>query len=139
MTKFCDTKVVISGSASLKKETNKWLKFFQNKKFNILAYPNPIKPENFLLDFPSVHKEFYQALNNTDILFVANEYKNETDGYIGPAVFAEISFVMGLKLSGKRDVRIILNKKPVPENCFYEDICLWLDNGWLEIFDGVNI
>lgn len=123
----------------MRDEINKWLSYFQNRGFEILNYPRQIKGNDFLEKFPSVHKDFYKALNETDILFVANEYKNNMEGYIGPAVFAEISFVMGLKLVNNKDIRIVLNKKPVPENHFYEDICLWLHNGWLEIFDGASI
>ena len=62
--------------------------FFENKDFDVLNYPKPIKGDNFLEEFPSVHKEFYETLDKTDILFVANEHKNNMGGYIGPAVFA---------------------------------------------------
>lgn len=42
---------------------------------------------------------------------------------------------MGLKLANNKNVRIILYKRPTPENLFYEDLNLWIENGWLEIFD----
>ncbi len=132
-------KIVISASSSLQDEIEKWAKFFQSREFDILNWPKPIKAENFLAKFPLIHKEFYESLNDTDILFVANEHKNNMNGYIGPAVFAEISFVMGLKLSQNKKIRIILNQKPSLENCFHEDIMLWLDNGWLEVFDESNV
>ena len=56
-------KVVISASSSLRDEINKWIKFFQDNGFDVLDYPKSIKGENFLKDFPPVHKEFYKTLN----------------------------------------------------------------------------
>lgn len=128
-------KVVISASSSLRDEINKWIKFFQDNGFDVLDYPKSIKGENFLKDFPPVHKEFYKTLNNADIHFIANENKNDTEGYIGVAVFAEIAFTIGLKLAHNKNIRIILYQKPLPESLFYEDLNLWMENGWLEIFD----
>lgn len=128
-------KVVISASSSLRDEINKWIEFFQGKDFTVSNYPKPIKGENFLVEFPPVHREFYETLNNTNIHFIANENKNNIRGYIGVAVFAEIAFTVGLKLTRDKDIRIILYQKPTKKNLFYEDLSLWIDNGWLEIFD----
>lgn len=128
-------KVVISASSSLGDEINKWIKFFQDKDFNVLNYPKSIKSEDFLLDFPAVHKEFYKTLNDADIHFIANENKNNIEGYIGTGVFAEIAFAVGLKLAADKDVRIILYQRPPEGGLFYADLTLWTDNGWLEIFN----
>lgn len=62
-------KVVISASSSLLDEINKWIKFFQDKGFNVFNYSKSIKDENFLVDFPPAHKEFYETLNDADIHF----------------------------------------------------------------------
>lgn len=132
-------KVVISASSSLRDEINKWIHFFEDKDFDVLNYPKPIKDDDFLKEFPSVHKEFYESLNDIDILFIANEHKNDMDGYIGPAVFAEISFVLGLKLTHSKNTRIVLYKLPSTQNHFYEDIKLWMGNGWLEILNEADL
>lgn len=128
-------KVVISASSSLQDEINKWIKFFQDKGFDVSNYPKPIKGENFLKDFPRVHKKFYEALDNTNIHFIVNETKNGIKGYIGVAVFAEIAFSIGLKLAHKKDLRIILYQNSSPESLFCEDLNLWIASGWLEIFN----
>ena len=39
-------KVVISGSAKLQDSINYWIKYFENKGFNILDYPRPIEKKN---------------------------------------------------------------------------------------------
>lgn len=128
------TKVVISASASLSGEIDKWLKFFRGKKFNVLNYPKKIKGD-FTKKFPSVHRNFYKSLNKTDIHFVANGNKGNTNNYIGVGVFAEISFAIGLKLTRRKNIRIILSKEPAPDSLFYKDLNLWIKNGWLEIFN----
>lgn len=98
-----------------------------------MNYPKPI--ENFRSDFPKVHKDFYIALTKTDILFVANENKNDEKGYIGPGVFAEIAFSVGLNLAQDKDIEIILNQIPNKNNVFYNDIKLWLDLNWIKLYN----
>jgi len=116
-------KIVISGSASLQEEMKKRVRFWEEKGDQVLAWPVPI------------HDAFYNAINGTDILFIANVGKNDVLGYVGPNAFAEISFAVGLNFVRKRKIRIILLNMPMDESSYGEALRLWIKNGWMEIFD----
>ena len=74
-------RVVISGSAKLQDSINFWIKYFENKGFNILDYPRPIEKEKFMELYPKIHKDFFENITMADMLFVMNETKEEIDGY----------------------------------------------------------
>lgn len=126
--------LVISGSASLEKEMKSWFSYWQNRGYRIIDWPASIKAKELNKRWPSVHKNFYKSLEKTKIHFIANEDKNGTVGYIGPGVFAEISFTMGLNLTRKHQIKILLYKAPSKKLFFYKDLNLWLKMGWLEIY-----
>ena len=75
-------KVVISGSAKLQDSINYWIKYFENKNYNILDYPRPIEKEKFMELYPKIHKDFFENITRADMLFVMNETKEGIDGYI---------------------------------------------------------
>ena len=125
---------VISGSASLQGEMEKWRTYWEERKFDVLAWPIPIPAESFAKEWPEVHRKFYEALYQTDIVFVANEAKNGIAGYVGPNVFAEISFAVGLSLVRKKEIRILLLHVPLDPSPYGEALRSWMENGWVEIF-----
>lgn len=55
-------------------------------------------------------------------------------GYIGPGVFAEISFRIGLNLTLAQDVPIILLNIPSADSPFHDDIMLWNSLGWVRFY-----
>lgn len=62
-------KVVISGSSKLQDKVSYWLDYFKNNNYEILDYPKLIKQENYIKELPKVYKDFYTALENTDVYF----------------------------------------------------------------------
>ncbi len=127
-------KIVISGSASLEKEMKYWLEYWKKEGLEVLDWSNPINDNAFMDEWPHVHKNFYINLTKTDTHFIANEDKNGEKGYIGPGVFAEIAFSVGLNLSQGKNIKVILNQLPSQTNKFYNDLKLWLDLGWIELY-----
>ena len=126
--------LVISGSSSLTKEMGRWLAYWQDKGYEVIDWPIQIKKAEFNKKWPQVHKKFYQSIEKTNVLFIANEDKNGMNGYIGPGVFAEISFSIGLNLTRKKQIKILLYKLPSKKLFYYKDLSLWIKMGWLEIY-----
>lgn len=62
-------KVVISGSSKLQDKVSYWLDYIKNNNYEILDYPKLIKQENYVKELPKVYKDFYTALENTDVYF----------------------------------------------------------------------
>lgn len=128
-------KVVISGSASLQEELKKWVRYWEKRNAEILAWPVPVSEEYFEKEYPQVHADFYHAIADSDILFVANEPKNGIEGYVGPSVFAEVSFALGLNFVRERKIGVVFLNPPADDSPFSEALRLWIDYGWAEILE----
>lgn len=127
------TKVVIAGSVSLANEIKRWVDYWNiQENCIVLDYPKTIDQENFDLDYPKVHEDFFRNIKEADILFVANEDKNGVGGYIGYETFAELAFAVAQKLTDKRNIKIILAKMPSKEVGCYEEVVLWTRLGWID-------
>lgn len=127
-------KIVISGSAKLPEKINYWVNYFSNKGYLVLDYPKTINKDEFLDLYPKIHKDFYQNIKKTDILFIMNEDKKGIEGYIGPAVFAELSYGV-IEYLNNRNILLMLLKMPSKEVNCYEEINLWLKLGWIKIWE----
>lgn len=126
--------IVIAGSASLQDEISFWKKHWENHNFCVLNYPCAIEKENFLNKYPTVHKKFFEDIKNTDILFVMNENKKGIKGYIGAETFAEICFAVAENLIYKKNIKILLLQTPDKTIQSYDEISLWLELGWIELY-----
>ena len=126
-------KVVIAGSAKLPIEIERWVDYW-NKKNNceVLNFPKQIPAENFEQIYPEVHVDFFKNIIETDILFVANEEKNNILGYIGAETFAELSFGLTQKLIYNKKIKLILAHMPSQDVSCYNEIVLWLKLGWID-------
>lgn len=129
-------KVVIAGSAKLQDKINSWKLFFQNNNYEILDYPKPIAEEKFLELYPNIHKSFFENIIKTDILFIMNEDKNGIEGYIGAESYAELTFGLAQKLVYNKNIDLIILKMPSNKVQCYDEIKLWLEIGWIKLFDG---
>lgn len=127
-------KIVISGSASLDKKMKDWVCYWQSIGHEIIDWPVSIKKDSFYKKWPTVHKNFYKALEKTEVHFIANEDKNGIKGYIGPGVFAEISFAVGLNMTRKKQIEILLYKLPSKKLFYYSDLKLWIKMGWIKVW-----
>lgn len=129
--------VVIAGSASLQEEVLKCKEEFENKGYNVLDYPKAIDSSNFMELYPDVHKEFFDNITKTDILYIMNEDKNGIEGYIGAESFAELTFGLAQKLVNKKDIELVLLKEPSDKVQCYNEIKLWKELGWIKISNNM--
>jgi hypothetical protein len=84
--------------------------------------------------YKTTHIGHYKKIVETDILFILNLEKNKIKNYIGPSVFAEIAFAIGLNVTLNKKIEIyILN--PLPENLLYTtELKLWEKLGWIKLW-----
>ena len=128
-------KVVIAGSVSLQEKIEYWKSFWEQKSYHVIDYPVAIAKESFLNDYPQIHKDFFQNITKTDILFVMNEDKNGIDGYIGAESFAEMCFGVSQNIIYNNSIKIILLQTPGKEVQSYDEVNLWLKLGWIKILN----
>lgn len=128
-------KVVIVGSVKLQNDINYWKQKFSDNNYEILDYPKAIEKEKFMELYPSVHKEFFENITKTDILFIMNEDKNGKIGYIGAESFAELTFGLAQKLVYGKNIELVILKMPSEEIQCYEEINLWLKLGWIRLYE----
>lgn len=129
-------KVVISGSSKLQDKVSYWLNYFKNNNYEILDYPKLIEQENYVKELPKIYKEFYTALENTDVYFLMNEEKKGIKGYIGASSIAELTYVVILNLIHNKNIKIYILNMPSEEVSSYDEVKFWLDMGWIQILDG---
>ena len=127
--------VVIAGSAKLQDKISHWVNYWKNKNHNILDYPVPIEEENFLKEYPDVHRDFFKNITETDVLFIMNEDKNGIIGYIGAESFAEMCFAVVQNLLYGKSINIILLKMPENKVQSYDEVVLWLKLGWIKLLE----
>ena len=131
-------KIVISGSSKLQDKVNFWLAYFKNKNYEILDYPKFIEEKNYEKELPKVYKDFYTALENTNVFFLMNEEKNGIKGYIGASAIAELTYVVILNLIHNKNIDIYILNMPSQEVSSYDEVKFWLDMGWIKLFDREN-
>jgi len=127
-------KVVIAGSASLQEKVHFWKKYWEDKGYNVTDYPVPVPKETFLEEYPKVHKDFFNNIVESDILFVMNEDKNNTKGYIGAESFAEMCFGVAQNLIHNKNIEVMLLKMPEEKVQSYDEVQLWLKLGWIKLY-----
>ena len=126
-------KVVVEGSASLKGEIRKWVEYWNSKEnFSVLNYPEDIPENEFEELYPDIHTNFFKDIEGSDIFFVANEKKNNIEGYVGAETFAELAFGLAQNLVHNRNIKLILAYEPSKEVACYDEIVLWKKLGWIE-------
>ena len=128
-------KVVIAGSAKLQQEIQNWRELFKNKDYEVLDYPKKIDETEFMELYPNVHKEFFENITKTDMLFIMNEDKNGKSGYIGAESCAELTFGLAQKLVYNKNIELVVLKMPSKDVQCYEEIDLWLKLGWISLYE----
>jgi hypothetical protein len=127
-------KVVIAGSSSLKEEMKTWVDYWNKKPDHfVIDWPQTIDEKKFVEQYPKTHKSFYENITITDIVFIANEDKNEIEGYIGAETFAELAFSVAQNLLYNKNIDIILAKIPSSKVQSSDDVALWLKLGWIRL------
>lgn len=133
-------KIIISGSSRLVDKVNFWVKYFEEKGYEILDYPKYIgeveESENYDEALTKIYNEYYRSLENTDIFFLMNEGKNGIDGYIGSSAISELTYVVVQNLIHNKKTKIFILKEPSKDVGCYEEVKFWLDKGWIKIWKG---
>ncbi len=127
-------KIVISSSAKFRNEIESWKNYFVNKGYDVINYPKKINALN-IEEYKVAHSNFYKSLAETDILFALNQDKDGIEGYIGPAVFSEISFMVAQNIINNDNKKVYLMKMPSEDVACYAEINNFIKLGWVEIFD----
>lgn len=125
--------IVICGSAKNQEGISHWVEYW-SKEGDVLDWPRPINQADIATEYPRVFVDFYRSITNADIVFIANETRHGIEGYIGSGVFAEIAFAIAHREISGRLMRIILANDPSPSIQGYDEILLWKNIGWIEIY-----
>lgn len=131
-------KLTISASAKFQEEIIKWRDYFIDNGYDVINYPKPIN-QDIESEYRKTYIDFLKSLNDTDILFVVNECKNDIDGYIGAAVFAEISFIVINNILNNLKKEVWILNMPSKEVQSYKEIENFIKLGWIKIFDEKEI
>lgn len=123
--------VVICSSAFLYKEIEGWKEKLEKDGYNIIKYPEIINTNIELNKYERVHTEHYKKIFESDILLVLNIERDDIQGYIGPSVFAEIAFAIGLNITLRKQIKIYY-VEDLPSNLSYsEELRLWDKLKWI--------
>ena len=127
-------KVVICASGSFEKEVLEWKKKLENDGFEVVKHPTKIT-EDFLNNYKKSFLDCYKSIPEADIIFVLNLEKNGIRGYIGPGVFAEMAYTIGINEAFNKKIEI-LYLNPIPQSglAYCEELKAWQDLGWIKSF-----
>lgn len=128
--------LVISGSAKDQTVVRKWVDYWTAEGYSVIDYPAPIAEGRFKAEYPAVFRTFFECLAACDVLFVMNEDRDDTSGYVGAATFAELSYGVARNACGHGPVDIVVLKPPGPGVHGVDEIVLWHDLGWLSYHSG---
>ena len=126
-------KVTICASMAFVKEISEWRRKLKEDGHDVIQYPKEFTGE-FLPNYKIEFSEHYQKMTESDVVLVLNMQKKGIDGYVGPAVFAEIAFAIGLNRSLRQDKQIeVYHVNPFSESLPYrEELQHWQDLEWLK-------
>jgi len=129
-------KVVICASGSFEKEILEWKNKLEDIGFDVVKHPIKIT-EDFLNNYKKSFLDCYKSIPEVDIVFILNLEKNGIPGYIGPGVFAEMAFTIGVNEAFNKKIDI-LYLNPIPQNGlpYCEELKAWQDLGWIRIFEN---
>lgn len=126
-------KIVIAGSTKFEKEINKWIEYFKNQNYDVIAYPKKIDQSKELV-YKDVYINFYKALDETDYLFIINEEKNGIKGYIGAQVYAEMSYIIVQNILQNKNKTIWILNEPSKKVASYNELINFIKLGWIKLF-----
>lgn len=128
-------KLVICASASFEKEIIYWKNKLERQGFKVIKYPQAIKG-NLLKNYQKEFSEHYRAIAQADVLFILNLEKKGISGYIGPGVYAEIAFTLGINKTLNKHIEVYyLNHIPNNLLPYSDELDLWRELGWTQIFN----
>ena len=109
-------------------------------KYELLDYAIKDIENDLISDFSKnkfdTAKDFYTALENTNVYFLMNEEKNGIKGYIGSSSIAELTYAVILNLIHNKNIEIYILNMPSEEVSSYDEVKFWLNMGWIKIYDS---
>ena len=112
-------KVVICASAVFYEQAQEWKQQLEGLGYSVIRSIQRLDSGD-LEQYRQAHTEHYSRLSECDMVFVLNPEKHDKDGYIGPSVFAEIAFAIGLNNALGKQIQVCcLN--PWPDDLPYSD------------------
>ena len=115
------------------KEIKKWVEYFKEHNYDVIKYPRKIDQSNELI-YKDVYINFYKALEEADYLFVLNEEKNGIKGYVGPQVYAEMSYIIVQNILQHKNKTIWILNEPSKEVASYNELNNFINLGWIKLF-----
>lgn len=126
-------KVVICSSLSFWDDIVLYKEKLEKDGYSVIKHPEKLTGD-FLPAYKEAFTNHYKKIVETDVLFILNNNKNSIDGYIGPAVFAEIAFAVGLNRSHGKNIKVYCLNKFSENLPYYEELKYWLDLGWIDFW-----
>ncbi|MDD4409742.1 MAG: hypothetical protein PHW52_03785 [Candidatus Pacebacteria bacterium] len=127
-------KIVICSSVSFEEEIIGWKTRLEDKGFEVIKYPIKIQGD-IRTGYGNEFSDHYLSISKADAILVLNIEKEGVPGYIGPGVFAEIAFAIGLNRSLGMNIEVY-HINPLPEDLPYsEELGFWQDLGWIASFE----
>lgn len=128
-------KIVISGSSKLQKQINYWYNYFITKGYEILDYPKLVPQKKHIEELPKVYKNFYTAIENTNMYFLMNDEKDGIPGYIGTSSIAELHYAIMQNQIHNKNIDIYILNMPSEKLSCYDEVKFFLDVGWIRLFN----
>jgi len=121
-------KIVICSSASFEKEIIELKEKLEKNGFEVIKYPIKLNGD-ITTGYDKEFSDHYTAILNSDAIVALNIEKRGIPGYIGPGVFAEMGFAIGLNRSLKKNIDVYyINSIP-----YSEELNLWKKLNWIKI------
>lgn len=151
-------KLVISGSSKLYERALYWRGYFEGRGYEVIDWPRPIfEDEDFSTEVPPTpgfplgriltpsdntysdrltkcYQNYYKHLDQTDVFFLMNEDRDDTEGYIGPSAFSELTYTVIGNLNRGRKVDVQILKMPSKDQKCYDEVKFWLDQDLIKIY-----
>lgn len=129
-------KLVLSGSMSQQDAISHWRQHFTNNGYDIIAYPNgEDDTSNFNEHLTKVYSDYYKAIEECDVFFLANEDRKGIKGYIGANCTAELLYAVVQNLIHGKSIKIYIFKIPSKDVFAHDEVMNFLKNGWIELYN----
>lgn len=128
-------KIIVSASSKNQDKIKKAVSILK-EKYEILDYPKMLDENNLVKDYSKVFKNFMSKMLKADVMLAYNYDKDGVCGYIGAGTFAELYYVITNNLLNKTSIKVYLYKMPDKSVKCYEEIILWLELGWIKLWDN---
>lgn len=126
-------KIVICSSASFENEIIEWKSKLEGMNFEVIKYPIKLQGD-IAIGYKKEFSDHYISISKADAILALNIEKRGIPGYIGPGVFAEMAFAIGLNKSLGKNIDVYYIN-PIPDDLPYsEELKLWEKLGWIKIF-----